>query len=665
MFVQVAIAVPLRKTFVYRVPAGMCVVKGARVAVPFNRRLMVGYAMETTDHKPKSIGQEFEIKDIVETMDEQPVFAPKMLSLVKWVSDYYCAPIGEVCRATLPNRLARKTKKKIGIEPKEAVIDGVFNAPLVTLTQLQRKAYENIRVHVQGSNFNVTLLHGVTGSGKTEIYLQLIEDVLKYGRNAIFLVPEIGMAPQTVGRVQSRFGNLVSIYHSGLGDAKRLYEWNRMKSGDAKIVVGTRSAVFAPFLNLGLIVADEEHDPSYKQEESPRYNGRDVAVMRAKLEGVPCILGSATPSIESFANTKTKKYHYISLPERPTGTLLPSVEIVDMRETGKGAYISPMLIAEIAETLRSKEQTMLFLNRRGFANFVLCRACGDTPICPNCSITLSYHKFEGELMCHYCDYKIPRSEICKKCGSRDILPYGTGTEKIEEELKLIFPSARILRFDRDTASKAGARPKILSEMKMGGADILIGTQMITKGHDFPNVTLVGVIDADLSLGFPDFRAPERTFQLITQVAGRAGRRDKQGRVVIQSFNPEHYAILAAKDHDIFKFYNEELPKRKELNYSPFGRLALIRVQGVKESTVKEFAHKLASHMQERVTPARQVTLLGPAPAPLSKIRNKHRWQVLIKSNNINELRDAIENAVNFGESPGVKVIVDVDPVNML
>lgn len=691
-FVQVAIAVPLRQLFTYKVPEGMNISLGSRVFVPFGRRTVAGYVMEINDSSMRTgvmasvrkdaitpVRQDdISIKDIIESPDIEPVFAPKMVELVKWVSDYYCAPIGEVCKTALPANLtkyARKRKKEAVL--KETAIDEAFlSAPDVILTSSQKKTYEELRFHVQRSMFQTTLLHGITGSGKTEVYLRLFADVIKSGSQAVFLVPEIGMTPQTVGRIIARFGENVGIYHSQLTNAKRLYEWKRIQDGGVKIVIGTRSAIFAPFKNLGLIVLDEEHDPSYKQDENPRYNGRDTAVMRAKIENIPCILGSATPSIESFTNFKNKKYNYIHLPERPSGVKLPSVEIVDMREVPKGASLSPQLINAISETLQKKEQAILFLNRRGFASFVICVGCGETFLCPNCSVTLTYHRNDGILICHYCEYKIQLPKVCSKCKTGKIQAFGSGTERIETEVKSFFPSAKIARLDMDSARKTGERPKILSHMKSGGTDILIGTQMITKGHDFPNVSFVGIISADMSLNFPDFRAPERTFQLITQVAGRSGRRDLQGKVIIQTFTPEHYAIEAARKHDFFEFYNEELPHRRELLYPPFGRLALIRVQGMKDELVEKTAHEIFGKLSVFNNPppppfskggSGGIMLLGPAPAPMAKVRNKSRWHILIKSNDINKLRHVLSAVISYEKAVprGVKVMVDVDPINML
>ncbi len=679
-FAEVAIAVPLRQTFTYKVPERMNVDEGSRVLVPFGRRSVVGIVMRVQANigklkagdcfAPRSRARnDIEVKQISEALDTEPIFSPKMVKLLRWMADYYFVPIGDLCRAALPSDLLKNTKKKGRTNlQREAVVENIFNAPLVKLSDLQYRAYNELKLQVSSFKFQTTLLHGITGSGKTEVYMRLFDDVIKAKRQVIFLVPEIGMTPQAVGRIISRFGDRVACYHSALTDATRRNEWGRIANGEADIVIGTRSAIFAPVKNLGLIVIDEEHDPSYKQEENPRYNGRDVSVMRAKMEGVPCILGSATPSVESYSNVKLKKYHYIHLPERPTGAPLPSVQVIDMKEVGKGSALSPFLISELQASLGRGEQVMLFLNRRGFASFVLCPDCGGALMCPNCNITLASHKNDSSLMCHYCDYKIKSLIACPKCGSRNLRQLGTGTERIEEEVRSFFPAARIERFDRDVTSKAGMRRKILTAMKRSEIDILIGTQMITKGHDFENVTLVGILDADMSLNFPDFRAAERTFQLLTQMAGRSGRAGLSGKVIIQTYSPEHYAIKAAELHDFFRFFNEEMPQRKELCYPPFGRLAMIKISGLKEGLVERYAGELAESIRNPATSHQSpVTVLGPTPAPISRVRNRFRWHILVKSGDMNGIRAAINGLYGrLNNVPsGIKVAVDVDPVNML
>lgn len=660
-FVQVAIPVPVRRSFTYKIPQGMDVNVGDRLFVPFGKRNLVGFAIGKN-----AKCEEIKIKEILEKPDIEQVFSEKMVELIRWMADYYFVPVGEMFKSAIPNLLLKNSnggrKKTRNFE--DTIIDGAFYSELkVTLTDEQDKVYNELKKSVLDFNFSTTLLHGVTGSGKTEVYIRLFEDVIGKGKSVIFLVPEIGMTPQTVGRITSYFKDKVSVYHSDLTDARRLHEWDRMKNGEAQIVVGTRSAVFAPFKKLGLIVVDEEHDQSYKQDENPRYNGRDTAVMRAKIEGISCLLGSATPSVDSFANVKKNKYQYLTLTGRPTGVKMPEVEIVDMKEVPKGVSLSPQLISEMAATRNRREQSMLFINRRGFASFVLCEDCGTPLSCPNCNITLAYHRSENCLICHYCDTRVREFSRCKKCGSSRLKMLGTGTEKIEDEIRNIFPDAVIERLDRDVTSKVGARSKVLSKMKLGQIDILIGTQMITKGHDFSNVSLVGVLDADLSLNFPDFRAAERAFQLITQVSGRAGRSDRAGKVIVQTYMPNHYSIQSAKRHDFFEFCNNELPMRDELSYPPFGKLILIKISGTNGAKVGKFAEYLVDNVKKD----KALNILGPTQAPIARLRNKYRWQILLKSKNIDILRKAAEAFMKLSERPlrGIKVAVDVDPINML
>jgi len=667
LFANVAIATPVKQLFTYKVLEGMELSAGSRVSVPFGNRTAVGFVIGVSPTAAKSHEKNnFEIKAISKVLDAEPVFSASMLELIKWMAGYYCVGIGEMCKSALPSMLVKSGKKGHATPRKEADSLDDFAAPLdLKLTKEQQGAFDSLISKV-GNGFSTSLIHGVTGSGKTELYMRLCAEVLGKGEQAIFLVPEIGMTPQAVGRVVSRFGANVAVYHSDLTDARKLYEWRRMQSGEASIVIGTRSAIFAPFKKTGIIIVDEEHDSSYKQDENPRYNGRDIAITRASIEKIPCVLGSATPSIESFANAGSKKYFYVRLTERPTKSPMPDIEVVDMRGVHKSTNLSPRLIGAISDSLSKKEQTMLFLNRRGFSNVVLCADCGFVAKCPNCNITLAYHKRDASLMCHYCDYLVGMIKQCVECKGTNLLNLGTGTERVESEIASYFPDARVARFDRDTTSKAGERTKILTKMKNGEIDILVGTQMITKGHDFPNVTLVGVLDADLSLNFPDFRAPERTFQLITQVAGRSGRADRAGKVIVQTYSPDHFAVSASTTGDIDKFYADELSSREELGYPPFGRLALLKFSGAKEALVEKTATEVALHLQKMADLSGGVLVLGPSVSPVSKIRNNYRWQILLKSRGLKGLKPLLE-AASFGIKPpkGVKLSIDVDPQNML
>jgi len=536
------------------------------------------------------------------------------------------------------------------------------------LTKEQTQGLEIITQYIKKQKFKVFLLHGITGSGKTEIYLQAIDEVLKVGKEAIVLVPEISLTPQTVERFKSRFGEKIAILHSKLSTGERYDQWRKIQSGEAKIVIGARSAVFAPLKNLGLIVIDEEHETTYKQSDTaPHYHARDVAIMRAKFTDAIAILGTATPSLESFYNTSIGKSYYIHLPYRIDHRPLAKVEIVDMKEEYKmGNYgiFSTKLKNAIEDRLVKKEQILIFLNRRGFATFIQCRECGTTMKCPNCEITLTYHFVDKMLKCHYCNFQKMAPQVCPKCQGTQIRYSGTGTQKVESELQRLFPKARISRMDLDTTTQKMAYDKILSSFKSQGIDILVGTQMIAKGLDFPNVTLVGVVLADVGLNFPDFRASERTFALLTQVAGRAGRGEVPGLVIIQTYNPEHPTILSAKTQNYHTFYSQEITYRKELNYPPFTHLTNIIIKGKKEEETIKLAQIIDTNLRLN-NHAKTAIILGPAPCPLTKIKEEYRWQILLKGDPKN-LREILNSTLTEITIPKhLKVSIDVDPIGML
>ncbi len=559
------------------------------------------------------------------------------------------------------SRVACKQKAGVGNWESEA------NPPL--LTESQEKAFNAIKEAMDKGGFSPFLLHGVTGSGKTEIYLRVIENGLKRGKGAIVLVPEISLTPQLLNRFRSRFGDKVAALHSALSDGERFDEWRRIKSGEARIVVGARSAVFAPVEDLGILVVDEEHDHSYKQEESLRYNARDLALVRGKMVKGVVILGSATPSMESYHNAKTGKLNCLNLPVRVEERPMPQITLVDMKDTGKRQIFSSQMTESLQKSITEKKQALLFLNRRGFSTFLICSDCGYIFGCPNCSISLIYHQGAGTLKCHYCDYEQKAFPVCPACKGLNVGHLGLGTEKVEEEIKKAFPDARVARMDRDTVSRKGSHERILKSMEDGEVDILIGTQMVTKGHDYPNITMVGVISADISLNLPDFRAAERTFQLITQVAGRAGRGDVPGTVVIQTFSPDHYAIHAAAAHDMNGFYEEETRFRKELGYPPFARLISIKIKGNSEAGTAKAAEKLGRISDEELREWKGITVLGPSQAPIYKIRGKYRWHMLVKGKDSGKLHSFVRNLLlKAGGRPGLKgaeLQVDVDPLNMV
>ncbi|MBI3355072.1 MAG: primosomal protein N' [Nitrospirae bacterium] len=534
---------------------------------------------------------------------------------------------------------------------------------LPALSVEQEDAVKKIKEGIESGQFTPYLLHGVTGSGKTEVYLRAISLIMEKGQGAIVLVPEIALTPQLAMRFKARFGNKVAVLHSRLTPAERYDAWRRIKNGDIFVAIGPRSAIFAPFKDLGLIVVDEEHDQLYKQEDGVRYNARDLALVRGKMNNAVVILGSATPAIETYHNAKTGKYNYLTLPERIDKRPMPEIRVVNMREC-KGSVFTEALIRAVADRLEKKEQTLLFLNRRGFAPFLLCRDCGFHLQCPNCSISLTYHKSDEKIRCHYCDYETIPPDSCPQCKGANVGFIGLGTQKIEEEVKRLFPNARVARMDRDTTGAKMAHYEIVKGVIDEEIDILIGTQMIAKGHDFPRVTLVGVILADSQLFFPDFRSAEKTFQILTQVAGRAGRGYISGECIIQTYNPDHYSIRYAINQDYAGFYNEEMGFRKELDYPPFKRLASVLLKSNNPKKVQEAAHKLSSIINPMIK-NNDMELLGPVPAPIPKLRGKHRWLLLIKGKSHQIIKKAMTDArhkltISFSLS-GIDIEIDIDP----
>jgi primosomal protein N' (replication factor Y) (superfamily II helicase) len=533
------------------------------------------------------------------------------------------------------------------------------------LNPAQRSALDRVREAVTARNFSGMLLHGVTGSGKTAVYLAGMRAVLEAGRSAILLVPEIGLTPAVAADLHQIFGDEVAILHSALSDKERAEQWHRIKRGDARMVVGTRSAVFAPVADLALIIVDEEHDASYKQEETPRYHARDVAVMRAKMANAVVVLGSATPSLESYFNAKKNKYALIELPDRVEKRPLPEVEIIDMRqefqETGHDHVISRKLAAEIQERIERKEQVLVLLNRRGYEAVVLCRACGKKLECANCAIALTHHKREQKMVCHYCGYVARVPKACSHCGSEYVYFLGTGSEKLEELLHGQFPQARIARLDRDTVRGHEDFERTLTALNEGELDLVVGTQMIAKGHDIHGVTLVGVVGADAALGFPDFRAAERTFQLLTQVAGRAGRGQSPGKVILQTYFPDHYAVQYAAQHDFAGFYDKELRFRSWMHYPPYSALANVIVRSGKLDEALQWSGILGKWFE--ATRHEGVRVLGPAAAPIVRLKRDYRYHFVLKSPSREKLNTTLRAMLAYSAKqkiPRTQVIVDVD-----
>jgi len=537
------------------------------------------------------------------------------------------------------------------------------------LSPRQQTAFEAIRSSTAARRFQAFLLHGVTGSGKTEVYLNAIEATLAQGRNTLLLVPEIALTPAMAGQFYHRFGEGVAILHSAFHDAERAEQWRRIRKGLARVVVGTRSGVFAPVQDLGLIIIDEEHDGSYKQQDTPRYHGRDVAVMRAHQANACVVLGSATPSLESRYNVERGKYTLLELPDRIENRPMPDVELIDMRlefvETRKQATFSRRLLTAISEKLGAGEQVMLLHNRRGFSSFVACRSCGERVQCVNCSLTLTFHRRDRRMLCHYCSYAERVPSLCPKCKSEHIYFLGFGSERVEDELHREFPEARIARMDRDTVSGKRHFETILTGFREKAYDILVGTQMIAKGHDIPNVTLVGVISADIGLGMPDFRAAERTFQLLTQVAGRAGRGHLPGQVLVQTINPEHYAIRHAATHDFAGFYKQEIRFREAMRYPPFSALANVLLRSEKQ----EDAMRMSTEIAHLLTPSPEnIKVLGPAEAPVPRLKNEYRYQLLIKAKDRRALNETLRRLRSHALERhwnATALVIDVDPLTLL
>jgi primosomal protein N' (replication factor Y) len=533
------------------------------------------------------------------------------------------------------------------------------------LNAAQKSALGRLRGSVEARKFSGLLLHGITGSGKTAVYLAAMRAVLEAGRSAILLVPEIGLTPAVAADLHQIFGDEVAILHSALSDKERAEQWHRIKRGDARVVVGTRSAVFAPVADLALIIVDEEHDSSYKQEETPRYHARDVAVVRAKMSNAVVVLGSATPSLESYYNAKKNKYALVELPDRVEQRPLPEVEIIDMRlefqETGHEQVISRKLAAEIQERIEKKEQVMVLLNRRGYSPVVLCRTCGKKLECRDCAIALTHHKREHKMVCHYCGYLAPVPKACAHCGSEYVYFLGTGSEKLEELLHGMFPEARIARLDRDTVRGHEDFERTLNALNEGELDLLVGTQMIAKGHDIHGVTLVGVVGADVALGLPDFRAAERTFQLLTQVAGRAGRGQTPGKVVLQTLFQDHYAVQYAARHDFIGFYEKELQFRSWMHYPPYSSLANVLVRSDKLDDALQWSGTLGKWFDS--TRHEGVRVLGPAAAPIMRLKRDYRYHFVLKSPSREKLNTTLRAMLAYAAQqkiPRTQVIVDVD-----
>jgi primosomal protein N' (replication factor Y) len=670
-FALIALPVPVRQLFTYRVPGEFddAALPGAPVDVTFRGRAARGVLVE----RIASTSLE-NVRDIIRVTGA-PLLSAHLLELTRWVADYYLAPPGEVVAAALPggnDGLARSLARRGASE------DAVLRMPIperITLTVAQRDAVAAVDSAVTAGGFQPFLLHGVTASGKTEVYLRAARAAREAGGQALILVPEVALASQVLSVFNKRFGGRVAPLHSYLPLGTRRRNWELARRGALDVVVGARSAVFAPLPNLKLIVVDEEHEPAYKQSEQLRYHGRDVAVRRAQMLGVPVVLGSATPSLETQANAARGKYRRLVLPTRVDRRPMPVIRVVDLRREGSGpGLLSVPLRSAIAERLERKEQVLLWLNRRGHSHHIQCRGCGHTPECPRCDISLTLHMAQGEsksLRCHYCDHREPAPDTCPKCQAALLRYAGAGTQRAERELAGAFPAARALRLDLDVARRKAGSGDVLAQFARGDADILLGTQMIAKGLDFPRVTLVGVLDADVALHLPDFRAAERTFQLLTQVSGRSGRGKVPGEVLIQTCTPEHPAIAAVASAEPAEaersFRKRELDERRDALYPPFTRLVTLHADGPDEQEVEAAATALAARAREQAAD-HDIQVLGPAPQALAKLRGRHRWHVLLKGASGAALREIAATALAQADQPGhrrVRIIADVDPIEVL
>lgn len=708
------------QTFFYHVPKLLenNIKIGVRVRIPFGNMILDGFVLGISDN---SSYDNSKIKDIINVIDKEPVLNKEMLLLGKYMSDNLLASLSSCYQVMLPKALKAEVKSNIKIkydrylhriksieeidryidnckyesqinllcklkegdilitkmsssintiikygfasiiyeECKRYKYDGISNYKRVNLTDKQRLVSDTIISSFGKSD--TFLLYGVTGSGKTEVYMDVIEKAINNGKSAIMLVPEIGLTPQIVGKFISRFGNVISVLHSKLSDSERYDEYRKITDGEAKIVIGTRSAIFVPFNNIGVIIIDEEHTSSYKQDNNPRYSAINVAEWRSKYHNCPLVLGSATPSLESFAKAGNHVYKLLSLTERAGGSVLPIVNIIDMKEeVKKGNFIlSDMLKNKIGEVLDRGEQAIILLNRRGYSSTISCKECGYVYKCPNCDITYTYHKSSNNLKCHYCGYSMVLPNKCSICGSDNLKDYGLGTEKLEETLNSLY-KARIVRMDVDTTSKKGQHQKIIDDFGEHKYDILIGTQMIAKGLDFPLVTLVGVVSIDSSLTSPDYRASENTFQLLSQVSGRAGRSESKGEVIVQTFNPDHYAITLAKNHDYIDFYKEEMKVRKMLKYSPYYYMVLVSITSKDYELGFKEANKIGSYIRNNISS--DSIVLGPTMANMFKVNNIYHYQIIIKYRKDDSLMKVLKFIIDMQvKNNKIDVSIDFNP----
>ena len=653
MYAEVVFNRPI-PPYTYYIPEKYNYIKeGVRVDVDLVGKITAGIVYKIRDNCELK-----DVKPVIRIIDKMPVLNSDLLNVAEWISQYYICSLGEACWSIIPKGI-----KKRDIKVKHGGYLSNFEE-VIKLNEEQSRVIKELSIAVQHSEASTYLLHGITGSGKTEVYLRIIKKVLDMGKGAILLVPEISLTPQTVNYFEKRFGDVLAVLHSRLTRAERINEWYRIFSGEKKIVIGARSAVFAPLKKIGVIIIDEEHETSYKSDGTPRYNAKSVAYYRIQMHKAVLLLGSATPSIESYYLAKINKFKLLELPNRVMNKNLPNTKISDLRKARGGRFISGSLYKAIELRLKNSEQVILFLNRRGYSPFVFCENCGYVMKCKNCDISMTYHRDKKKLVCHYCGYTIDPPELCPNCGSEKISFSGFGTERIEKVLNDEFPGAVIVRMDADTIRRRKSLSEILNAFAKRQIDIIIGTQIVTKGLHFPNVTLVGVLNADIALNFPDFRAAERTFDLITQVAGRAGRGDKAGEVIIQTYNPSHYAIQTAKNYDYLTFFLQEVRFRQTLNYPPFCRIVRLVFRGKNEDKLFNTAYIVLDTIKKNSKNG--ITVLGPSLCPLSKIKQNYRVHVIIKTDGISILRPILFEINNkIKKVNSVYLEIDIDPISML
>lgn len=661
---QIAVNSPLRDYFTYTSPNEMELQPGDSVKVPFGKanRAVSGLVVEQAKGQ---VDSKYEVKEILERSSERPALTPTNLKWLKWISDYYLYPLGQIQQLVYPP-LKKESKRK---SRKAPIVPDVESIEAPELTEDQKSAVEAVDIE----NYGTYLLHGVTGSGKTEVYIEIIEKVMKQDRAALVLVPEISLTPQLVRRFAERFPEQIAVIHSHLTDREKTDQWWSVVDGKKKLLIGARSALFCPIPDLGVVIIDEEHETSFKQEEKLKYNARDVAVVKGRMENIPVVLGSATPSLETWHNAQSGKYKLLSMPKRVSKRPLPTVEIVNPQRDRDSLsdlpfWLSETLYNKLKDHYEKGQQAALFLNRRGVAPSVQCYECGFSYQCPNCDISLTLHG-KHHLVCHYCGYHDRLSEECPECNEGEPKAYGLGTEAIEMKLGELFPEARIFRADRDEVSSREAIEEMVEKMEKGEIDFLVGTQMIAKGLDFKNLTLVGIVQADVAFNVPDFRASERSFQLCTQVSGRAGRHSTPGEVVIQTYKKDHPSLVTAQNHDYHSFVKQELEHREFFNYPPFGKLTAIRITGMKEHEVISEGQQLAQFLKQLIEhyPQLKAQILGPTPAPLSRIKNRYRYHILIKSSDFQVLNQIGNKAFDYIKThiKRSKCLIDVDPYSLL